>query len=396
MYLDQNVYDAAIERINRLFDDFPVIIAAISGGKDSTVVYNLCLRIAEERGRLPLKVFFLDQEAEWQSTIDYVRTVMNDPRVEPYWFQGPFHLSNATSGDDPWLWCWKEGAEWIREKEPNSIHENITGTDWFHKILTVFPEVYFPGQLSAMIGGVRAEEAPARTLGLTTAATWKDITWGQRKGEVSYTFSPIYDWTWRDVWKAIHQNGYSYNSLYDSLWQYGVSPARMRVSNVHHQTSLPSLGYMREVEPETWDKVVGRLQGINTYHHQSDAYRCPHQLPKMFGGWKEYRDHLLKHLIKDDEIRGRMRKQFAGMDARYADEIQDELTRVEIDAILVNDWYGTLLGIWSSGVGRGYEKRKGTKRDRFSFNPKNGLTRPQEEALVAQGREGKGRDVRGA
>lgn len=383
VYLDQNVFDAALERINRLFDDFEEVIVATSGGKDSTIIFNLTMLVAEQRGRLPLSVMFLDQEGEWASTIEQIKLQMYDPRVTPYWFQCPFRMTNSTSEQDAWLWCWREGDDWIHPQDPISIKENIMGSDRFHEMLTVFPQVYFPDTLSAMIGGVRAEESPGRALGLTTAATWKDITWGQYKGGKAYTFAPIYDWTWRDVWKAIHDNHWTYSSLYDSLWQYGTQPMRMRVSNVHHETALDSLTHLKEIEPETWDRIAARLQGINTYRQQALAYECPDRLPPMFAGWRQYRDYLLAHLITDDFVKRRMLSQFKGMDSRYREEAHDEMIRIEIDAILVNDWYGTKLAQWSTGPGRKYEVRHGSKRDRYSFNPKNGLTKPEEDALAA-------------
>jgi predicted phosphoadenosine phosphosulfate sulfurtransferase len=108
-------FDAALERIRFLFDEFPVVVATISGGKDSTVIYNLALRVAREKGRLPLPVFFIDQEAEWTSTIDTVREIMYSPDVKPLWFQMPIYIENATSFDVKYLKCWDPEAEedWI-------------------------------------------------------------------------------------------------------------------------------------------------------------------------------------------------------------------------------------------------------------------------------------------
>ena len=42
----------------------------MSGGKDSAVLFNLAMTVAKERNRLPLKVFWLDQEAEWKIHIN--------------------------------------------------------------------------------------------------------------------------------------------------------------------------------------------------------------------------------------------------------------------------------------------------------------------------------------
>ena len=88
-YSNISVYDASIKRMENLFDEFEEIVVGFSGGKDSTVTLHLALEIAEKRNRLPLKVLFIDQEAEWQGTIDYVKKIMYDDRVEPLWFQMP-------------------------------------------------------------------------------------------------------------------------------------------------------------------------------------------------------------------------------------------------------------------------------------------------------------------
>ena len=76
-----------------IFDGHDDVIVSMSGGKDSTVLFRMALMVAQERGRLPLKVFWLDQEAEWQATVDYMQHIMELPEVTPYWYQIPFELS---------------------------------------------------------------------------------------------------------------------------------------------------------------------------------------------------------------------------------------------------------------------------------------------------------------
>ena len=138
IYLDTNVYEAALNRIRWLYDEFEHVIVDFSGGKDSTVMVNLALQVAEEKGRLPIEVLFIDQEAEWAAVIDYARHVMDDPRVKPYWLQVPIRLFNATSTAEPWLYCWEPGQPWIRDKEPDSYHENVYGTDRFKPMFPAF------------------------------------------------------------------------------------------------------------------------------------------------------------------------------------------------------------------------------------------------------------------
>lgn len=76
IYKETNVFEEAIKRMNMIFDYNDEVIVSMSGGKDSTVCFNLALMVARERNRLPLKVFWLDQEAEWQHTVDYMDKIM--------------------------------------------------------------------------------------------------------------------------------------------------------------------------------------------------------------------------------------------------------------------------------------------------------------------------------
>jgi predicted phosphoadenosine phosphosulfate sulfurtransferase len=344
-YLSDNVYVAAKKRIGRLFDEFDVVAVSSSGGKDSTVVLNVTLEVAEEKGRLPVPLIFLDQESEWQATIDYMRIAMADPRVDPLWIQVPFQLSNATSESNDWLQCWEEGAEWSRPKEDIAIKENIFGTPRFKEMFDALAQTYWGDKSVAQLTGVRAEESPGRLKGLTRHATYKDITWGKKHpvNPRHFTFHPIYDWSFTDVWKAIHEHGWPYNEVYDWMYQYGIPVQKMRVSSVHHETSLESLGFMQEVEPESWDRITQRLDGINTYGHHALLYRPPRELPFMFESWPEYRDYLLDNLIQDPEKRAIFRRQFDAEEDKYLPEAMPRLYKTEIAAVLVNDWHGGKL-----------------------------------------------------
>lgn len=270
----------------------------MSGGKDSTVTLNLALKVAEEKGRLPLKVMFIDQEAEWDMVIDYMRRLMADPRVEPLWLQCPIKLFNATSHTECWLNCWEDGKEWIREKEPNSIKINKYGTDRFKELFGAFIDVEYPNVKTAYLGGVRAEESPARMIGLTSTAKYKDITWGKctNKEMQHYTFYPLYDWSYTDIWKAIHDNKWEYCKLYDFMYQYGVPVKDMRVSNVHHETAVKSLFILQEIVGDLWNRLTQRISGINTAGQLKNiSFMCPKELPFMFKSWNEYRDYLTEY-----------------------------------------------------------------------------------------------------
>ena len=98
-YLNENVYDLALRRINYIFDEFPKVVACVSGGKDSDVIFYLTMKIATERGRLPLDVLFIDEEGEWSYTIEHIRAIMYRPDVNPRWYQIPMKIENRSSKD---------------------------------------------------------------------------------------------------------------------------------------------------------------------------------------------------------------------------------------------------------------------------------------------------------
>lgn len=363
IYLKENVLDAATKRIEWLFDEFPNVVIGCSGGKDSTVVLNLALSVAARKNRLPLTVMFLDQEAEWQSTRDYVRRVMDRPDVKGMWFQMPMRLFNATSTTKEWLNCWEEGkqSEWVRPKEPDAITVNRYGTDRFVQLFTNILQVEFPDTPTCYLAGIRCQESATRLWGITSHATYKHVTYGKclNRKRKHYTFYPIYDWTYTDVWKYIHSNGFDYNTHYDKLFQYGVPIREMRVSNLNHETAVRSLYFLQEVEPQTWNRVANRLAGVKmTGQLKGSAFEVPKELPYMFADWREYRDYLLRHLSQSDKVRKAFMRKFASMDKMY-DTYPDQIDMIktQITAILLNDYHSTKIHNWETSPVRHLYRR---------------------------------------
>ena len=341
VYLIQNVYDAGIERLKYLFDEFENIHVWVSGGKDSTVLFHMVLEMAKELERLPLNVGFIDQEAEWQHTIDYVKTMMTTPGVKPYWLQVPVDIENSTSFHQRWIRCWdpEEEDKWIREKEPMAIKDKDYGTTRFFDLFDEFLMEEYK-QKTASLGGMMAEESPARFRALTERAKYKWITWGrQPKRNGNYCmFSPLYDWSYTDVWKTIHDKRWAYNGVYDLMYRYGVRLNNMRVSNLHHQTAIRSLFYLQEFEPDNYNRICRRIQGVGTAARFGDDDLFVKDLPYMFKDWIEYRDYLLLHLITDEQLRGYFRQKIEAHDKRYG--MLDEYPKIvqsHVNFIIGND-----------------------------------------------------------
>lgn len=345
LYLKENVLEAARKRFEFMYNEFEHIYVAFSGGKDSTVCLQLAIEAATKLNRLPVRVLFVDQEAEWQTVIDYVRLVMHDPRVKPFWLQVPIKMNNAASVDEPWMYCWQPGreADWMRPKEPDSIHDNVYGTDLLKGLFGYFGAYHHPKQRVVQITGMRCEESPSRSMSLTYREVYPGVTWGAKDtkyGRKHYHLSPIFDWSYKDVWKYIHENNFDYCPLYDLMYQHGLSLHSMRVSCVTHEQATKTLYFMQEIEPETWNKLTMRVSGINSVAQLRGDFYIPDELPFMFKTWEEYRDHLLRYLT-DDTGRKFFVPLFDKYDKMYehaAPGLRVKMVKVQISMILRNDW----------------------------------------------------------
>ena len=346
----ENVLDATLKRISFLFDNYDNISLSFSGGKDSTVLFHLLHEEAKKRGR-KIIVYFQDQEAEYKATIDLVEWVMQQAHVIPLWYQVPIFMTNAASHQQLFLWAWGEGEKWVRAKHHVAIHSiEKKYPRRFHKFnLWVGQNLrHLPGK-SVSIIGLRAEESPDRRFVLFGEDS--EMFWLRRKNEPHKAY-PIIDWKYKDVWKYLIEGGFKYNKIYDKMYMLGHDIRTLRVSNLIHEKAFRCLSDLQELEPETYERLEERLQGVHTaaiYAKENLMYSIK-ELPERFKTWKQYKDFLLDHIHPD------LSKLFRYQWSRFGDTDDVGACKYMVKRILLCDWEGNIT--WNRDYEFNYTKEQ--------------------------------------
>ena len=365
-YKDKTVFDEALDRIRFVYDNCDDVIVSMSGGKDSAVLFHLTLIIAQERGRLPLKVFWLDQEAEWQATADYMESVMRLPDVKPYWYQIQFDFTNSLSAQNNFLRVWDSSCpeKWIRPKADISIKENPTTFNRFHDLIENLPSCCTESSVEhcGVLVGMRVQESLRRKMAITgQAAKFKGITWCRNMIKNTRVFWPIYDFTNDDIWTALAKNKWEYNKVYDWQYQYGVPKQSMRVSALIHETAWHAIEMLQEFEPKTYNRFCARMSGVSTFNHSFDEGGIiPRQLPFMFKDWKEYRDYLLVHIVKPEY--------WELFRNRWKNQNDEDWYKTHVKEIVINDIDGTINGNKYCSRRNNGKKSQYIERDKAQFD----------------------------
>ena len=255
-----DVLTLARSRIRRAYDLCDRVAVSFSGGKDSTVVLNLALEAARERDRLPLDVFFWDEEVIAPETADYVARVAALPDVVLRWLCLPVTHRNGCSIALPFWWPWdpSQRDRWVRSI-PDGAIAALDGFDR-HTIPSANRFLFRDGRTVAVLLGIRADESMSRRQGVSMRREDNYLIADAHAPGVTLV-KPIYDWRTVDVWTAPHRLGWDYNRAYDLMALAGISPSMQRVAPPYGEQPMQSLWMWHVCWPDLWDRMLDRVPG---------------------------------------------------------------------------------------------------------------------------------------
>ena len=321
---DKNVLEAAYERIDIALTEFDNIFLSVSGGKDSSVMMQLTAKRARELGK-KFSILYIDLEAQYTATINHVKTLIDeceDVLENVYWCCLPLSLRNAVSVIQPKWICWdkKDKYKWVRDMPKGKYKKYVVNEDnypkewiWFKRGME-FEEfiLYFAewfnqknGGITGTGVGIRSNESlnRFRTIINNKKERYKGYGWTTRlkfgsKQHNVYNFYPIYDWETQDDWIAVAKLDLKFNEIYELMYKNGVSIHEQRLCQPYGDDQRNGLDQFRSLEPETWEKVLNRVHGVNfgnIYCRTSLLGNIKSEKPNDMT-WQQYTVFLLESL----------------------------------------------------------------------------------------------------
>lgn len=310
-YSNKSVLQAAKERIEFTFDSFEKIYLSFSGGKDSTVMMHLVMEECIKRNR-KIGVLFIDLEGQYKLTIDHIQNCyeLYADYIIPFWVCLPIHLRNAVSVYETHWKCWDKDAQksWIREYPKNCI-KNHDYFPFFHdgmefeEFVPEFGKWFAEGKNCACFVGIRADESlnRFRSIASKSKIKYQDKQYTTLVCENVYNVYPIYDWKTSDLWIYQGKNKkLPYNKLYDLMHLAGLTIHQMRICQPYGDDQRRGLWLFHLIEPETWAKVVARVNGANSgalYVNESGNITGYRKIAKPVGHtWQSFANLLINSM----------------------------------------------------------------------------------------------------
>ena len=271
--LSSDVVTAAYDRIDALYTRGHRTVVSFSGGKDSSVLLELAILVADAHNQLPVDVIIQDEEIGFPGIYDFIEETFDRAEVRPHWLVMQQPMLNIFNRAEPYWWVMDPQlppTSWVRQ--PPSYAEFVA--DKAIELMVNperFPVEYTPRRVAfdfnetrqclVNLIGLRTTESRKRLFGLFSSGGYMAAS----NDLGVFNGRPIYDWSDGDVWRFLHEHQLPYCKAYDTFFKLGARPTSLRLGpptlNVH---GIKFCQMAAKAWPAWFDRVSTRLPGIRT------------------------------------------------------------------------------------------------------------------------------------
>ena len=172
----------------------------------------------------------------------------------------------------------------------------------FEEFVPLFGDWYSNGKKTACFVGIRTDESlnRSRTIASKTKEKYMSLQWTTKVVENVYNIYPIYDWKTQDIWVYHAKTRTPYNRLYDYMHKAGLTIHQQRICQPYGDDQRRGLWLFHLIEPETWGKVVHRVNGVNSgalYINDKGNINGYNKISKPDGhSWQSFANLLLSSM----------------------------------------------------------------------------------------------------
>ncbi len=247
IYQKENVYEAALDRIDRIYNSHDEVWVSFSGGKDSLAMLKLVEEYFDQENiKDKINVVFRDEEVINSFVRDFVLTFVDNPRYNFKYYTTQLESEIYILGDKKNYTQWDANRKWVVPKPECGITLNGTFNQYnFDK------QVYETrGRVCTMVG-IRASESLLRFAGITSSkVAYLTKNPMVKNGTLG---KPLYDWEEKDVFKYFYDKKIDYCNVYDMQI---FNRDSLRVATVLHAEAAKTLYKVKTMDPILYNQII--------------------------------------------------------------------------------------------------------------------------------------------
>lgn len=247
IYLKENVYEAALDRIERIYNGHDEVWVAFSGGKDSLAMLKLIEEYFDRENITDkINVVFRDEETINSFVREFVLTFQKNPRYNFKYYTTQLESEIYILGDKKQYIQWDETRDWVVPKPECGITLKGIYNQW-----TFDPVVFEKKGRSCIMVGIRASESITRFAGITMSkVAYLTKNPAMKNGTMG---KPIYDWEEKDIFRYFYEKKINYCQVYDMQV---FNKDALRVATILHAEAAKQLHKVKTLDPVLYNQVI--------------------------------------------------------------------------------------------------------------------------------------------